>query len=401
MTFSVCIGEGGHTSDPGNNPCVTCASNEREVNGRCETCPTYYVCNGNNRVEERYCQDGSPPSDAQTDSFQSCVGGRTVTTNTCVPPGGNTPANDPCEPTQGIETYCDSNGNAQTRPSGSSQNVNSLDEASDCTSGETLNGNSCCVGCTQTARPSCTSGRSYTWEASQCRWIRSTVSRPSCGGLTATWDSGSCSWDCPNLGTETYCDSNGVAQERPASGTDDVDNLDKASDCTSSEELNGQSCCVTRSTQTYEACSNGVVTTEPWTSSGSPVDDDTATRYYCVGASARTEPICGSTDDDDHPNRCATGYSLNSVDCCAQDRTYQACSNGVVTTEPWTGSGNPVDDDTATRTYCVGANERTETICASTDDDDKPRSCATGYSLNDVDCCEEDRTYLRPAPTAW
>ena len=68
-TFEVCIGEGGHTSDPGNTPCVTCASNEREVSGRCETCPTYYVCNGNNRVEERYCQDGSPPPDAQNGQF--------------------------------------------------------------------------------------------------------------------------------------------------------------------------------------------------------------------------------------------------------------------------------------------------------------------------------------------
>ena len=250
-TFEVCIGEGGHTYDPGNTPCVTCASNEREISGRCETCPTYYVCNGNNRVEERYCEDGSPPSDAQTVSFRSCVGGRTVTTNTCVAPGGTTPPDDPCAPTQGIETYCDSNGNAQTRPAGGTSNVNNLDQASDCTSGETLNGNSCCVACPQTARPACTAGRSYTWDANQCRWIRSTVSRPSCGGQTATWDSGSCSWDCPNLGTETYCDSNGVAQERPASGTDDVDNLDKASDCTSREELNGDSCCVSRGTQTY------------------------------------------------------------------------------------------------------------------------------------------------------
>ena len=392
-TFSVCIGEGGHTSDPGNNPCVTCASNEREVNGRCETCPTYYVCNGNSRVRERWCQAGSPPSDAQTDSFQSCVGGRTVTTNTCVPPGGNTPANDPCEPTQGIETYCDSNGNAQTRPSGSSQNVNSLDEASDCTSGETLNGNSCCVGCTQTARPSCTSGRSYTWEASQCRWIRSTVSRPSCGGLTATWDSGSCSWDCPNLGTETYCDSNGVAQERPASGSSDVDNLDSSSDCTSSEELNSDSCCVTRSTQTYLACSNGVVTPETWTGSGSPVDDDTATRTYCVGASKRTATICGSSNQDDQPTtaECQNqGKVRNSAGCCAAVLTYEACSNGVVTPEPWTGSGNPVNDDTATHFYCVGAVKHADLICASVDDDDLPTSCSSGYSLNSSGCCAQD-----------
>ena len=303
------------------------------------------------------------------------------------------PPDSPCAPTQGIETYCDSYGNAQTRPSGSSQNVNNLDEASDCASGETLNGNSCCVACPQTARPACTSGRSYTWDASQCRWIRSTVSRPSCGGQTATWDSGSCSWDCPNLGTETYCDSNGVAQERPASGTSDVDNLDKASDCTSSEELNSDSCCVSRGTQTYLACSNGVVTTEPWTRSGNPVNDDTATHFYCVGAVKHADLICASDDDDDLPTSCSSGYSLNTGGCCAQDtaqQTYQACSNGVLTTKPWTHSGSPVDDPVATRYFCIGATPDDEPICASRDRDDRPNSCGSGFSLNTSGCCAPD-----------
>ena len=187
-----------------------------------------------------------------------------------------------------------------------------------------------------------------------------------------------------------------MAQERPASGSSDVDNRDSASDCNSSEELNGDSCCVTRSIQTYEACSNGVVTTETWTGNGNPVDDDTATRTYCVGASARTATICGSSNQDDQPTtaECQNqGKVRNSAGCCAAVLTYEACSNGVVTTEPWTGSGNPVNDDTATRTYCVGSSVRTETICASSDDDDRPNSCGTGYSLNSVDCCEQDRTY--------
>ena len=155
--------------------------------------------------------------------------------------------------------------------------------------------------------------------------------------------------------------------------------------------LNSVDCC--EQDQTYEACSNGVLTTKPWTGSGNPVDDDTATRYYCVGASARTATICGSTDQLEHPDSCRTGYSLNSVDCCEQDQTYEACSNGVLTTKPWTGSGNPVDDDTATRYYCVGASARTATICGSTDQLEHPDSCRTGYSLNSVDCCEQDQTY--------
>ena len=100
--------------------------------------------------------------------------------------------------------------------------------------------------------------------------------------------------------------------------------------------------------------------------------------------------ICASTDDDDKPRSCATGYSLNGVDCCEEDRTYLACSNGVVTTEPWTGSGPPVNDDTATRYFCNGATPDDELICASSDRNDKPRSCGTGYSFNDDDCCEQD-----------
>ena len=66
----------------------------------------------------------------------------------------------------------------------------------------------------------------------------------------------------------------------------------------------------------------------------------------------------------------------------------------MLTTKPWTGNGNPVDDPIATRYYCVGAAERTALICASTDDDDKPRSCGSGYSFNADDCCERDTSAL-------
>ena len=439
---------------PADSPCSNsadpdCPMGERMDRGRCRDCPRIQVCAEGIPGSTTYidwCWPGDPPPDVGDDgcgtaepscpptTMPACAGGTGYVWNSgscmwneltrnpprCPSTSGVSywdevgcryrcgtdpdttppPPPPPPPPPGGIETYCDSYGNARTRPSGSSQNVNSLDRASDCTSGETLNGNSCCVaGCTQTARPACSSGRAYTWNTSQCRWIRSTVSRPSCGGQTATWDSGSCSWDCPNLGTENYCDSNGVAQERPASGTSDVDNLDKASDCTSSEELNSDSCCVTRSTQTYQACSNGVVTTETWTGSGNPVNDDTATHFYCVGAVKHADLICASVDDDDLPTSCSSGYSLNSSGCCAEIPTYEACSNGVVTTKPWTRSGNPVDDPTATRYFCIGATPDDELICASSDRRERPTSCGSGYSLNSDGCCEQDDIPPIPPPT--
>ena len=210
-TRTVCVGDGGFSSDPGNQPCASCSSTERLVGGVCEPCPWYYRCNGNSRQRVRWCNAGNPPADATTASFQSCVGGSTVTTNTCVPPGGSAPADSPCAPTEGIETYCDPSGNAQTRPSGSSQDVDR--RPSSCSSGQVLNGDSCCVADTSSA-------------------------------------------------TETYCDSSGNARTRPIAGTQDVDNRDSASDCTSRQILNGDSCCVARGTETY-CDSSGNARTRP------------------------------------------------------------------------------------------------------------------------------------------
>ena len=193
--------------------------------------------------------------------------------------------------------------------------------------------------------------------------------------------------DC---GTRYYCVG---ASARTATICGSTDDDDKPNSCATGYSLNSVDCC--EQDQTYQACSNGVLTTKPWTRSGNPVDDDTATRYYCVGASARTEPICGSTDQRERPTRCGTGFSLNTGGCCAPDtepQTYQACSNGVLTTKPWTGSGNPVDDDTAPA-ITVSARARVLQPSAGARIDDKPDSCATGYSLNSVDCCEQDQTY--------
>ena len=86
------------------------------------------------------------------------------------------------------------------------------------------------------------------------------------------------------------------------------------------------------------------------------------------------------------------------MDCCEQDQTYQACSNGVLTTKPWTRSGSPVDDPVATRYFCIGATPDDEPICASGDRNDKPRSCGTGFSFNNDDCCEQDPPPPPPPP---
>ena len=246
-----CIGEGGLAADPGDDPCVVCGANQREVNGSCQPCPTYYVCNGNNRAQARWCNSGNPPSNAWTTTFQSCVGGSTVTVNTCVSPGGSAPADDPCgSPTQGIETYCDSRGNAQTRPASGTQNVNSLDTASDCNSGEMLNSDSCCVRDTSPPPPPppgrgtetyCdSSGNAQTRPASGSADEDNLDSSSDCTSRQAL-NSDSC---CQTLGTKSYCDSSGNAQTQLASGFQDVDNLDSSSDCASDEELNSQSCCV-------------------------------------------------------------------------------------------------------------------------------------------------------------
>ena len=171
---------------------LTCAAGERIVSGSCQTCPTYDECVGNSLQAQTYCGDGAPPGDAYQASYQACVGGSTVTLNACVNGGGSAPSDSPCGPTPGTETYCDSNGVARTRPASGTDDEDNLDSASDCTSSEELNSDSCC-------------------EA---------------------------------LGTESYCDSSGNAQTQPASGFQDVDNLDSSSDCASDEELNSQNCCV-------------------------------------------------------------------------------------------------------------------------------------------------------------
>ena len=190
VTLNACVDAG--DLEPADAPCSSCPSGQRLVAGSCETCPTYQACSGNSLVTQDWCNAGAPPGDAYQASYQACVGGSTVTLNACVNGGGSAPSDSPCGPTPGTETYCDSNGVARTRPASGTDDEDNLDSASDCTSSEELNSDSCC-------------------EA---------------------------------LGTESYCDSSGNAQTQLASGFQDVDNLDSSSDCASDEELNSQNCCV-------------------------------------------------------------------------------------------------------------------------------------------------------------
>ena len=119
----------------------------------------------------------------------------------------------------------------------------------------------------------------------------------------------------------------------------------------------------TQSPQTYEACSNGVVTTQPWTGFGNPVNDDTATHYLLRRRESSVLQISSAqaTDDDDLPTSCSYRLQPQQQRLAALSRTepIEACSNGVLTTKPWTRSGNPVDDPTRRpATYCIGATPR-------------------------------------------
>ena len=437
VTLQACLLPG--ESAPADNPCPTsCPSGQRLVSGVCETCPEYWTCSGTNRVQRDWCNSGSPPADSWTTTYQGCRSGSTVTLNACVEGGDPAPADAPC-------TTCPSgqrlvSGSCETCPTyltcqgGNLRNTDWCNTGSPpadaykttyeaCQSGVTVDLEACvdgggsppddapCTGCLPGQR----------LVAGSCETCPTYLMCDGGSPVRTSW----CDPGNPPSNTTTYrykgCVSDaGPTEWRSICGSNPPTDaaMVEYQDCVNSVTVTLQACvgedglssapddapCGTPPPpppppppQTYEACLNGVVTTETWTGNGNPVDDPIATRYYCVGAAERTALICASTDDDDKPRSCGAGYSFNADDCCERDtvtQTYEACSNGVVTVETWTGSGTPVDDPTATRYYCVGANERTATICASTDDDDKPRSCANGYSLNDVDCCEEDRTYL-------
>ena len=119
-------------------------------------------------------------------------------------------------------------------------------------------------------------------------------------------------------GTETYCDSSGKKQTWLASGAEDVDNRDSASDCAVGEELNDDSCCVPEASGVETYCDDtGVARTRP-SGTANDVDSRSATETYCdSNGKKQTRTVTGTcTDKDSLPGWCPSGKVKNSDGCC-------------------------------------------------------------------------------------
>ena len=427
--YHLCIGENGYTSDPGDQPCSTCSSTQRLVNGSCESCPWYYTCNGNNRVRQRWCNSGSPPADARTASYQSCVGGSTVTTNTCVPPGGSTPADDPCP------TSCGTN---ERLVGGSCQPCPTYQV---CSSGVTVDRYHCGSGSPPSDSPcatSCPSGErrvNGSCEACPTYEVCSsgvTVERQYCGSGSAPSDSpcatscpsgerrvnGSCEacptyWSCSgNSRVErTWCNSGSapgdawLASYQACSGGSEVTRTAcvAAGGSAPSDET---PCCVD-----YQACSGTSLVTREYCGSGSAPGNARLESYQaCVGGSTVTRTACvapgGNAPADDPCATCVdyqacSGTSLQTREYCGSGsppdnaylHTYNTCSGGVAgTSEECIGPGDSetADAQMGEQTYCdSNAVEQTRDVCgADSDITPLPNSCPSGQELNSDGCCE-------------
>ena len=427
---SCCVGRGTETyCDSSGNAQTRPASGTSNVDSRPSGCGSSMVLNSNSccvaRGTETYC-DSSGNAQTRPASGTSNVDSRPSGCGSSMVLNSNS-----CCVARGTETYCNG-ATLATRPASGTSNVDS--RPASCPSGQALNSDSCCeaVVCVKPSRPACNSpGWVSTWNQSQCRWVSNTsISRPSCpGGLTATWDSGSCGWDCPGLGTETYCDANGNAATRPASGTSNVNSLDSASDCTPSQGLNSDSCCVAKGTETY-CDANGNVQTQP-ASGTSNVDSRPAscpsgevmngvgccvgkgTETYCdANGNAATRPASGTSNVNslDSAADCTSSQVLNSNSCCVAKGTETYCdANGNAATRPASGTSNVNSLDSAadctssqvlnsnsccvakgTETYC-DANGNVQTQPASGTSNvnslDSASDCTPSQVLNSNSCC--------------
>ena len=371
-----CIGELGLAADPGNNPCVTCASNEREVSGRCEPCPTYYVCNGNSRLEQMWCQEGSPPADARTASFQSCVGGRTVTTNTCVPPGGSTPVDDPC----GVSCASNErlvNGRCETCPT-----------YQVCSNGRTVDRNHCSAGNPPTDRPcatSCSSGERVV--------------------------NGSCE-ACP---TYQVCSSGRTQDRQHCSTGNPPTDRPCVTSCSSGERLVNGTC---EACPTYQVCSNGRTVDRNHCSAGNPPTDRPCVTSCSSGErlvngsceACPTYQVCsnGRTQDRQHcgtgnppadrpcATSCSSGERLVNGSCEACP-TYQVCSNGRTVDRQHCSTGNPPADRPCP-TACPAGQELVNGVCVTCQRTAEP-SCAEGetWTWNQSACQWNSSRVSRPA----
>ena len=351
-----CIGEGGYSADPGDLTCPTCPSRQRMVGGSCEACPTHYVCNGNSRATEYWCDPGTPPGDARIVSFQSCVGGSNTTVNTCVGPYENDPADDPCPVSCG----------ANQRP------VNGVCEACPthevCSNGVTENRQHCgsgnpppnrpCLegGCLPTPKPACSTGQTLSWNQGTCVWDFGSVSAPSCqAGQQSTWDTSNCVYG-------------------PCQG------------CLAGQRSVGGSC---EACPTYWACLGNDREERTWCYTGDAPDDVRVNTYQaCVSGSTVDLNECllageTATEDDPCPTSCSTGQRMvNGI--CEECPKYWGCNGDSREERTWCNDGDePEDSRINTYKACVsGVTVDRDECLLPGDDETADRPCVTSCPPN-------------------
>ena len=67
---------------------AACPEGERRMNGVCEPCPEYQVCENGSLETKKYCDPGEAPASASMHSYQACSGGSLVDRTECVAAGG-------------------------------------------------------------------------------------------------------------------------------------------------------------------------------------------------------------------------------------------------------------------------------------------------------------------------
>ena len=425
--YHVCIGLGGHSSDPGDESCgITCPSGQRLVGSTCQPCPTYYACNGNNRVQQTWCNSGSPPADAQTASFQSCSGGTTVTTNTCVPPGGSAPADDPCPNSCAADERL-VGGTCEPCPTYESCSGNNLVTLSWCNAGDPpadsreVSYQDCQGGSTVTLQACLNPGQSAPADnpcSSSCPAGERLVSGrcETCPSYEVCFGNGLATRNWCNSGgppadarTNTYqaCVGGSTVTEQECLNPGDSPTPDSpCTSCPPGQELVSGSCVPCSSTETY--CSGGVVRTRTIADcsdrdsrpSNCPYGQEMNANGCCVSCSAeetycdssgveRTRTIAGCSDRDSRPSNCPNGQEMNSDGCCVPcSSTETYCdSNGVERTRTIVGCSD-LDSRSATETFCNGSSVATRSISGTCTDEDN--TGATRYTCSGLIEVETD-----------
>ena len=386
-----CVADG--ESVPPDDPCpVSCASNERLVNGRCESCPTYEVCSNGRTVDRNHCSAGNPPADRPCatscssgervvngaceacPTYQVCSNGRTQDRQHCST--GNPPTDRPCV------TSCSSgerlvNGSCEACPT-----------YQVCSNGRTVDRQHCGTGNPPTDRPcvtSCSSGERLVNGACEacptyevCSNGR-TVDRQHCSTGNPPADrpcATSCSsgerlvnGTCEACPTYEVC-SNGRTVDRNHCGTGNPP-ADRpcATSCSSGERLVNGAC---EACPTYQVCSNG----------------RTQDRQHCSTGNPPTDRPCATS--------CSSGERLVNGTCEACP-THKVCSNGVTVNQQHCSAGNPPRDDPCP-TACPAGQELVNGVCVTCQRTAEP-SCAEGetWTWNQSACQWNSSRVDKPA----